>query len=160
MHLVHQFKTPCETNQEKPGQMYKNICFHNLGKMLPVWDYQVWHFYFVPQNIIDEQFLLKRMADVAINLFAMTSVLSRATRSLKTAISAAEHEALLTTTFCREAYDDNKKLLQEVSRGKENIWIVCMWNCKNFGKTCKNMIAFNLFTYKLHMGFCSSASLL
>ncbi|XP_031566608.1 complex I assembly factor ACAD9, mitochondrial-like [Actinia tenebrosa] len=71
------------------------------------------------KKIIDEQFLLKRMADVAINLFAMTSVLSRATRSLHKAIPAAEHEALLTTTFCHETYDINKKLLKEVSQGSK-----------------------------------------
>ena len=44
------------------------------------------------QNIIDEQFLLKRMADVSINLFAMTSVLSRATRSLQRSQPSGQHE--------------------------------------------------------------------
>ncbi|KAK3748757.1 hypothetical protein QZH41_020325, partial [Actinostola sp. cb2023] len=71
------------------------------------------------KKIIDEQLLLKRMADASINLFAMTAVLSRATRTLYAGNPTADHEALLTTTVCREAYDKNKQLLREVAKGSK-----------------------------------------
>uniref|UniRef100_A0A646QHH3 Very long-chain specific acyl-CoA dehydrogenase, mitochondrial n=1 Tax=Hemiscolopendra marginata TaxID=943146 RepID=A0A646QHH3_9MYRI len=55
------------------------------------------------KNIIDQQFLLKRLADAAIDIYAMVAVLSRATRSLnKNQISAA-HEELLVKVWCTQA---------------------------------------------------------
>ena len=37
--------------------------------------------YLLLQNIVDEQLLLKRISNVIINIFGMTAVLSRATRT-------------------------------------------------------------------------------
>ncbi|XP_029472183.1 very long-chain specific acyl-CoA dehydrogenase, mitochondrial-like isoform X3 [Rhinatrema bivittatum] len=54
-------------------------------------------------NVIDEQFLLTRVADVAIDLYAMSVVLSRASRSLKQGRATAQHEKLLCETWCLEA---------------------------------------------------------
>ena len=50
----------------------------------------------------DEQFLLKRVADSAIDIYGMVSVLSRASRSLKQGHSSAEHEATITKVFCNQ----------------------------------------------------------
>jgi len=44
-----------------------------------------------------------RLGDMAMDLFAMTACLSRASRSYVTGIHNADHEVLLATTFCTEA---------------------------------------------------------
>ncbi|XP_038642853.1 very long-chain specific acyl-CoA dehydrogenase, mitochondrial [Scyliorhinus canicula] len=56
------------------------------------------------KRIVDEQFLLKRVADSAIDLYAMVVVLSRASRSLSQRQASAQHEKLLCETWCIEAY--------------------------------------------------------
>ncbi|KAJ7354992.1 hypothetical protein OS493_028655 [Desmophyllum pertusum] len=57
------------------------------------------------KGIRDEQFILKRLADAAIDIYGMAAVLSRASRSLNNKIETAQHEALLTTVYCDEAFD-------------------------------------------------------
>nr|XP_020484830.1 very long-chain specific acyl-CoA dehydrogenase, mitochondrial [Labrus bergylta] len=57
------------------------------------------------KKIIDEQFVLKRVADSAIDLYAMITVLSRASRSLSRGSPSAQHEKVLCETWCVEAYD-------------------------------------------------------
>lgn len=57
------------------------------------------------KKIIDQQFLLKRLADAAIDIYGMVAVLSRASRSLNNKSSTAQHEALLASVFCDEAAD-------------------------------------------------------
>lgn len=57
------------------------------------------------KNIVNEQFLLNRLADSAIDIYAMACVLSRATRSIKLDVPTAEHEKLMTDTWCVEAND-------------------------------------------------------
>ncbi|KAF7231689.1 very long-chain specific acyl-CoA dehydrogenase, mitochondrial [Nothobranchius furzeri] len=67
------------------------------------------------KKIIDEQFVLKRVADCAIDLYAMVVVLSRASRSLGQGHPSAQHEKMLCDTWCVEAYDRvvrDVKLLQ------------------------------------------------
>ena len=44
------------------------------------------------QTIVDEQLILKRVADVMINLYAMTAVLSRASRSISIGLRNHDHE--------------------------------------------------------------------
>ncbi|XP_035155682.2 very long-chain specific acyl-CoA dehydrogenase, mitochondrial isoform X1 [Callithrix jacchus] len=53
--------------------------------------------------IVNEQFLLQRLADGAIDLYAMVVVLSRASRSLSEGHSTAQHEKMLCDTWCIEA---------------------------------------------------------
>lgn len=72
------------------------------------------------KNIVEEQFLLKRMADVAINLYGMTAVISRATRSINRGSPSASHEALLVDTICKEKYHANHSLLKEVKSGAKS----------------------------------------
>ncbi|XP_076843444.1 very long-chain specific acyl-CoA dehydrogenase, mitochondrial [Brachyhypopomus gauderio] len=57
------------------------------------------------KKIIDEQFVLKRVADIAIDLYAMVVVLSRASRALSQGHSSAQHEKMLCETWCIEAHD-------------------------------------------------------
>ncbi|XP_052631019.1 very long-chain specific acyl-CoA dehydrogenase, mitochondrial [Harpia harpyja] len=56
------------------------------------------------KKIVDEQFVLKRVADSAIDIYAMAVVLSRASRSLATEHPTAQHERLLCDTWCQEAH--------------------------------------------------------
>uniref|UniRef100_A0A8V5H8J0 Very long-chain specific acyl-CoA dehydrogenase, mitochondrial n=1 Tax=Melopsittacus undulatus TaxID=13146 RepID=A0A8V5H8J0_MELUD len=56
------------------------------------------------KKIVDEQFVLKRVADCAIDIYAMVVVLSRASRSLSMGLPTAQHERLLCDTWCQEAH--------------------------------------------------------
>ncbi|KAL2765729.1 very long-chain specific acyl-CoA dehydrogenase, mitochondrial isoform 2 precursor [Daubentonia madagascariensis] len=55
------------------------------------------------KGIVNEQFLLQRLADGAIDLYAMVVVLSRASRSLSEGHPTAQHEKMLCDTWCVEA---------------------------------------------------------
>ncbi|XP_051975333.1 very long-chain specific acyl-CoA dehydrogenase, mitochondrial-like [Xyrauchen texanus] len=57
------------------------------------------------KKIINEQFVLKRVADSAIDLYTMVVVLSRASRSLSQGLPSAQHEKILCETWCMEAHD-------------------------------------------------------
>ncbi|XP_077170574.1 very long-chain specific acyl-CoA dehydrogenase, mitochondrial [Paroedura picta] len=57
------------------------------------------------KKIIDEQFVLKRIADSAIDLYGMVVVLSRASRSLELGHPTGQHEKVLCDTWCMEAAD-------------------------------------------------------
>lgn len=72
------------------------------------------------KNIIEEQMLLRRVADICINLFAMTAVISRATRSINQGLSSANHEILLTNTICKDKYNMNNALFKEIKSGSKN----------------------------------------
>ena len=53
----------------------------------------------------DEQFVLKRVADSAIDIYAMVATLSRVSRSLKDGLPSAEHEKLICEVWCNEVSD-------------------------------------------------------
>lgn len=57
------------------------------------------------KNIINEQFLLQRLADATIDIYASTCVLSRCTKSLNEGLESAHHEELMTKVWCTEAFD-------------------------------------------------------
>ncbi|XP_067118029.1 very long-chain specific acyl-CoA dehydrogenase, mitochondrial [Osmerus mordax] len=63
------------------------------------------------KKILDEQFVLKRVADSAIDLYAMVVVLSRASRSLSQGHPSAQHEKVLCETWCVEAHG---RIVQDV----------------------------------------------
>lgn len=54
------------------------------------------------KGIVNEQFLLQRLADSAIDLYAMVVVLSRASRSLSEGHPTAQHEKMLCDSWCIE----------------------------------------------------------
>jgi len=53
--------------------------------------------------ITEQQFPLQRIANCAIDLYAMAAVMSRATRSATLGLAGHQHERLLAQTFCEEA---------------------------------------------------------
>lgn len=55
------------------------------------------------KTIIDQQLLLQRVADAAIDLYACAAVLSRATMAVSTKVEHQEHELLLARTFIKQA---------------------------------------------------------
>ncbi|XP_033102473.1 complex I assembly factor ACAD9, mitochondrial-like [Anneissia japonica] len=57
------------------------------------------------KDIINQQLVLKRIADISIDIYSMTAVLSRATRAKVNGIKNNDHDCLIATVFCNEAYD-------------------------------------------------------
>lgn len=72
------------------------------------------------KSIIDEQMILERIADVAIDLYAMVAVVSRATRALAGDFAAASHEALLAGVFCEHANRRIRRRLRAIEQGRKN----------------------------------------
>ncbi|KAL0993757.1 hypothetical protein UPYG_G00113280 [Umbra pygmaea] len=66
------------------------------------------------KNILHEQFVLKRVADSAIDLYAMIVVLSRASQSLSQGHVSAQHEKILCETWCVEANDRIMKNVRDL----------------------------------------------
>lgn len=64
------------------------------------------------KKIVEEQFILNRIADSAINIYAMVSTLSRTSRSLEQKLPSATHETLLCNVFCEEAHDQVREYLK------------------------------------------------
>uniref|UniRef100_W5N9H7 Complex I assembly factor ACAD9, mitochondrial n=1 Tax=Lepisosteus oculatus TaxID=7918 RepID=W5N9H7_LEPOC len=68
------------------------------------------------KTIVDEQLVLKRVADIMINLYAMTAVLSRASRSISIGLRNHDLEVLLANTFCCEAYFQNNYWMTQLEK--------------------------------------------
>ncbi|XP_060925566.1 complex I assembly factor ACAD9, mitochondrial [Limanda limanda] len=68
------------------------------------------------KTIVDEQLILKRVADVLINLYAMTAVLSRASRSISIGLRNHDHEVLLANTFCSDAFFKNNYMMAQLQK--------------------------------------------
>merc|ERR1719213_778509 len=56
------------------------------------------------KNIINEQFLLNRLANATIDIYANTCVLSRCTKTLNEGLESAHQEELMTKVWCRQSY--------------------------------------------------------
>lgn len=54
------------------------------------------------KNIVDEQFILNRIANATIDAYTVAVVLSRASKSLQADLPSAEHELLLTQLWTYE----------------------------------------------------------
>jgi len=54
------------------------------------------------KRIIEEQFVLNRLADGIIDAYSMISVLSRASRALEKKLPSAQHESLMAEVWCNE----------------------------------------------------------
>jgi len=57
------------------------------------------------KSIIEEQFLLNRLADAAIDTYSMAVVLARASKALNANLPSAQHEQLMARVWCNEAFD-------------------------------------------------------
>ncbi|XP_055269442.1 complex I assembly factor ACAD9, mitochondrial isoform X4 [Moschus berezovskii] len=68
------------------------------------------------KTVVEEQLVLKRVANVLINLYGMTAVLSRASRSIRLGLRGHDHEVLLANIFCSEAYHQNLFTLSQLDK--------------------------------------------
>ncbi|XP_032851702.2 complex I assembly factor ACAD9, mitochondrial isoform X3 [Tyto alba] len=68
------------------------------------------------KTIVDEQLVLKRVADIVINVYAMTAAISRASRSISIGLRNHDHEVLLTNIFCTEAYFKNNYAMAQLQK--------------------------------------------
>uniref|UniRef100_A0A669B701 Complex I assembly factor ACAD9, mitochondrial n=1 Tax=Oreochromis niloticus TaxID=8128 RepID=A0A669B701_ORENI len=68
------------------------------------------------KTIVDEQLVLKRVADVLIHIYAMTAVLSRASRSISIGLRNHDHEVLLANTFCNDAFFKNNYWMVQLQK--------------------------------------------
>ncbi|XP_072181721.1 complex I assembly factor ACAD9, mitochondrial-like [Diadema setosum] len=66
------------------------------------------------KDVIKEQLVLKRVANILIDLYAMTAVLSRASRSKTIGLRNCDHEVLIATTFVNEAHDRVRQAMTEI----------------------------------------------
>jgi len=65
------------------------------------------------KNIADQQLPLKRIANCAIDLYAMAATVSRAARSVNMKMPTAEYEVLLANTFAMEA---SERITQQLAQ--------------------------------------------
>ncbi|XP_039197473.1 very long-chain specific acyl-CoA dehydrogenase, mitochondrial-like isoform X2 [Crotalus tigris] len=63
--------------------------------------------------VTDKQFHLRRVADAAIDTYAMAVALSRASRALSLGQPTSQHEKLLCQTWCQQAFQRVRASLQE-----------------------------------------------
>merc|ERR1719221_2401933 len=56
------------------------------------------------KNIINEQFLLNRLANATIDIYASSCVLARCSKSLNEGLESAHQEELMTKVWCRQSY--------------------------------------------------------
>merc|ERR1711892_842951 len=56
------------------------------------------------KGIINEQFVLNRLANATIDIYANSCVLSRCSKSLNEGIESAHHEEMMTKVWCNESY--------------------------------------------------------
>ncbi|XP_021339800.1 acyl-CoA dehydrogenase family member 9, mitochondrial-like [Mizuhopecten yessoensis] len=66
------------------------------------------------KGVMDEQVHLKRLADIAIDLFGMTACIARTSRSYSIGLKNADHEVMLTKAFCHEAKERIEKNLKDL----------------------------------------------
>ncbi|KYO29859.1 complex I assembly factor ACAD9, mitochondrial [Alligator mississippiensis] len=71
------------------------------------------------KTIVDEQLILKKVADIVIHLYAMTATISRASRSISIGLRNHDHEVLLTNLFCKEAFFKNNYAIAELEKYSE-----------------------------------------
>merc|ERR1740131_816858 len=67
------------------------------------------------KGIINEQFILNRLANATIDIYANSCVLSRCTKSLNDGVESAHHEEMMAKVWCAEAYkriEDNLNQLK------------------------------------------------
>ncbi|XP_032067106.1 complex I assembly factor ACAD9, mitochondrial [Thamnophis elegans] len=74
------------------------------------------------KTIVDEQLVLKKVADIVINLYAMTAVISRASRSICIGLNNHDHEVMLANIFCTEAcFENNYTIVSLQKDSPENL---------------------------------------
>jgi len=54
------------------------------------------------KSVMEEQYLLNRIAEAAIDTYSMATVLSRASASLQKNVPSAQHEQLMARVWCNQ----------------------------------------------------------
>merc|ERR1719373_840373 len=89
------------------------------------------------KDIINEQFILNRLANAAIDIYANTCVLSRCTKSLVEGLESAHHEEMMTKIWCEEAYTRIMNNLNELKDPER------LSHYKNMAEISKNVCSKN-----------------
>jgi len=69
------------------------------------------------KKVTEKQMELRRMADIVIDIYAMTAVLSRASRSYCIGLPNADHEMKLASSFCYDAAARANRCIDELLQG-------------------------------------------
>ncbi|XP_067947955.1 very long-chain specific acyl-CoA dehydrogenase, mitochondrial-like [Watersipora subatra] len=67
------------------------------------------------KKIVDEQFLLWRVAEAAMDIYSMTAVIARASASLSSGLPSSEHEKIICETYIEQASQRVKSNLSELT---------------------------------------------
>uniref|UniRef100_A0A1A8N6S6 Complex I assembly factor ACAD9, mitochondrial n=1 Tax=Nothobranchius rachovii TaxID=451742 RepID=A0A1A8N6S6_9TELE len=94
--------------EESAKQLEQNVSFFGSTVEMLLYRYG--------KTIVDEQLVLKKVADVLINLYAMTAVLSRASRSICIGLRNHDQEVLLASTFCNDTFFKNNFLMVQLQK--------------------------------------------
>lgn len=99
------------------------------------------------RGIVDEQFVLNRLASAAIDTYTMIVVLSRATLSLQRGLPSAHQEELMTKLWCSEASERVAQNLGAVQSSRvlenfSNLSAIAKNVCENGGLTHINPLNF------------------
>ncbi|KAJ8981480.1 hypothetical protein NQ317_007006 [Molorchus minor] len=70
------------------------------------------------KNIVNEQFILNRLAGATFDIFTSTVALSRASQSLKENLPSAAHEKLIAEVWTNEAMERVALYLKAISTGR------------------------------------------
>merc|ERR1719412_2226640 len=89
------------------------------------------------KNIINEQFLLNRLANATIDIYASSCVLARCTKSLNEGLESAHHEEMMTKVWCEEAYTRIIQNLNELKNPER------LSNYKSMAEISKNVCSKN-----------------
>jgi acyl-CoA dehydrogenase family protein 9 len=72
------------------------------------------------KRVIDRQLMLKRFADIAINLYAMLAVLSRVTSRIQAVgVEAAQPEIDIVRIFCEDAWRSTRRNLRQIRKHQD-----------------------------------------
>jgi len=99
-------------------------------------------------KIIEEQLSLKRFADIVIDMYAMTAVMARASRSKSIGLQHNDHEIMLARTFVQQACSRIDKNLEDLetgdsSNGDMNIKRIAEYMFKHGGYTATHPLVKN-----------------
>merc|ERR1712218_243834 len=89
------------------------------------------------KNIINEQFLLNRLANATIDIYASSCVLARCTKTLNEGLESAHHEEMMTKVYCKEAYTRIMDNLAELKNPER------LSNYKTMSEISKNVCSKN-----------------
>merc|ERR1712038_1399141 len=89
------------------------------------------------KNIINEQFLLNRLANATIDIYASSCVLARCSKSLNEGLESAHHEEMMAKIWCEEAYTRIMNNLNELKDPER------LSHYKNMAEISKNVCSKN-----------------